>query len=323
MLGRVLNNHESVFTFPELHFFEQIVSEQDFLYERNPSEGELLRVCSKLQQTLLTGYLKAQEPGPDDVDKASAFIKANDVKTYKQLYCDVLAEAADDGTEVIVEQTPRYIFSLEALLHLDESKIIHMIRDPRSVLASQKLKWRRRFRGGSNIPLKESLRAYLSYDPILVCSIWKRTVQLGEAWEANNRFLVIKFEDLIKYPEREISKVCEHIDISYSNELLKVPVVGSSRTTDSTVSGINRDVLDKNFSELNFLEKKFCEAFCSKELVTMGYKTERTSLVQQIIFLPLFALLFLKSAVSLALIFLLNRHRYKNPLSSAIKRLFR
>ena len=54
-----------------------------------------------------------------------------------------LAQAA--GKSIPCEQTPRYIFYARALLEIyPTAQIVHMVRDPRAVMASQKMRWQRR-----------------------------------------------------------------------------------------------------------------------------------------------------------------------------------
>ena len=46
-----------------------------------------------------------------------------------------------------------------------------MIRDPRDVMLSQKNKWKRRFLGAKQIPLREVVRSYVNYNPILISDV--------------------------------------------------------------------------------------------------------------------------------------------------------
>ena len=71
----------------------------------------------------------------------------------------LLYEALLNGKTIPCDQTPRNVFYIDEILKFyPQAKIINMIRDPRDVLLSQKRKWKRRFLGGTDLPIKESFQ---------------------------------------------------------------------------------------------------------------------------------------------------------------------
>ena len=115
-----------------------------------------------------------------------------------------------------------------------------MIRDPRDVLLSQKKKWKRRFLGGSDLPVKETLRDWVNYHPITISHIWRTAVNAGDQFVQHERVTSIYFEELLTHPEKIVKSLCRFVGITYTDEMLQVPQVGSSVGEDSPQQlGIN------------------------------------------------------------------------------------
>ena len=128
-----------------------------------------------------------------------------------------------------------------------------MIRDPRDVLLSQKRKWKRRFLGGSDLPVKESLRDWMNYHPITISRIWHTAVTTADRFTDNENIMPIYFEQLLANPDTMVTQICNFVGIDFSPSLLKVPQVGSSVNADKPENmGIN----PKRAGSWNKREKK-------------------------------------------------------------------
>ena len=113
-----------------------------------------------------------------------------------------------------------------------DAKFIHMVRDSRDVLLSQKNKWKRRFLGASKIPLKEAIRSYMNYHPITSAKFWKSAVEHGGKMENHPRVLQVKFEDVLMHSEKEIKTICEFLGLEFEEKIMAVPNIGSSTEED-------------------------------------------------------------------------------------------
>src|SRR4026208_2132895 len=60
MMGRILNNHEKVHTFPELHFFEQLWSSNE--KKKILSNEEALKLAALLLNISRAGYFAKKHP---------------------------------------------------------------------------------------------------------------------------------------------------------------------------------------------------------------------------------------------------------------------
>ncbi len=84
----------------------------------------------------------------------------------------------------------------------DDTKVIHLVRDPRSVIASN-------FASGSRYPL------------IFLARQWRKLASL--AWlddDNSNRVKLIRFEDLLSSPKAVAKDICEFLDVTYSDDMI-------------------------------------------------------------------------------------------------------
>jgi len=165
MMGRILGAHPSVYTFGELHFFEQLWSPAD--EDRRLSRAEGGRLAARLLSVQRQGYLSRANPERFQEEAGEMVASAQSEMTPAEVFGAFLFyEAAKNGKKVPCDQTPRNVFYLREILELyPEARVINMIRDPRDILLSQKGKWKRRFLGAGSIPLREALRAWVKLPP--------------------------------------------------------------------------------------------------------------------------------------------------------------
>jgi len=142
MLGRILGNHEQVFTFGELHFFEQQVDAATVTARNEWSEDRCLILLERLLTTARDGFFAKVDAGKYRLDamRILADAKTRDPVTVYSTF--LFTESAAHGKSIPCEQTPRYLFFVQEILEaFPEAVVINMIRDPRDVLLSQKNKW--------------------------------------------------------------------------------------------------------------------------------------------------------------------------------------
>jgi len=317
MMGRILGNHPSIFTFKELHFFGTIWT--------NNSESNLDR---KQQIDLLSRLLCIEKNGLfqqgnilDFNDRASAILENKNVTNPLSIYEFFLAEITLDNKCLIAcDQTPKNMYYLhEILSYFPNAKVINMVRDQRDVLLSQKNKWKRRFLGASAIPLSEAIRSYINYHPILSAKIWNSSLEYTAKVTNNSRVRVVRFEDLLVEPIRIVKEVCQFLEIDFIQEMLKIPVIGSSTQQDVK----NQFLIDSSKKEkwknggLNSAEIYLSQLVTNSMMKNFNYDVEKFS------FPPIPILFYLVSfPIKLILAFLLNIKRMGNIVEVIKKRFF-
>ena len=225
MMGRILGKHLSVYTFGELHFFGQLCAPP---FSSAVGKKEIEKLASQLFCIQREGYRTYGNPRRF-LSEAQTFLGGLTIypDTSAMLFEAFLRhEAAENDRTIPCDQTPRNVFYIADILELyPDSRVINMIRDPRDVLLSQKRKWKRRFLGGSDMPMKETLRDWMNYHPITISHIWRTAVSAADQFAQHERVVSVYFEELLTHPEETVKCLCDFVGINYTNEMLQVPQV--------------------------------------------------------------------------------------------------
>lgn len=317
MMGRILGSHKDIFTFHELHFFEQLWSPS--VSGEKISFDEAVALGARLVAIQRNGYLTANDFRP--------FFKEakNIVSGFDGSSADVFSrflryEASLKNKRISCDQTPRNVFYIDEILRIyPDAKIVFMVRDPRDVLLSQKNKWKRRFLGAKNIPLKEALRSRVNYHPFVISKLWKAAARESLRHSNDDRVLQVRFETLLEQPERVIKEICRFLEIEFTDKMLMVPQVGSSLGLDKPKShGIDKGRADSwRGGGLNETEIYICEKEAGMLLHELGYA--ESGLKANPLFLAFYALIF-PIQMACALVLNLNRMR---KISDSIRRRLR
>ena len=127
MMGRVLGNNEKVFTFHELHFFEQLWAPGKDVNDISIEDAATL--FSKLISLQRQGYLQQRTPEKfyNEALSAVSSIKQRMWQPYvfEQF---LLNESRINQKEIPCEQTPRNVFFINEILELyPDAKIVCMV----------------------------------------------------------------------------------------------------------------------------------------------------------------------------------------------------
>ena len=313
MMGRILGNHKDIFTFNELHFFGAIWT--------NTTNQEL----SKLEQiNLLSRLFCIEENGLFSQDNISDFSdKARDVLQEKNLsaleiYALFLNTITfENSASISCEQTPKNMYYLEEILsHFPDARVINLVRDQRDVLLSQKNKWKRKFLGATAIPLFEAIRSFVNYHPLLMSKVWSSSLQHSKRYKSHNRVKIVKFEELVSNSEETTKKICSFLEIEFQEDMLSVPVIGSSTEEDSKLRHIDSSKIAKwEKGGLSSAEIYLSQIISSDMMKSFQYDLKKFK------FPPILIVFYLLTLpIKLGMAFILNLHRMGNVLEVIKKR---
>lgn len=318
MLGRVLGNHPKIFTYHELHFFEGIwdpVNEPGEI-----SEERAIEIGTELMSRQKEGVLSTnRDPGRYRNAARAVFADLAKPFTAYRVFTHILTHITKGkGKLLSCEQTPRNVFFIGQILKLDKcARVIHMIRDPRDTLLSQRGKWKRRWRGASEIPRREAFRSFINYNPILISILWRSAIGAGLQYRDDERVWSLRYEDLIADPQKQIEAVCAFLGIEYLPQMLEVQRIGSSNTSDAQGNtGIDASRTGIGLKRLSVGEIAICETIGRPLMGSLHYPI--TNPRGAVIGVLLWTLLL---PIQIALIALLNVRRHKNILRSIKRRL--
>jgi len=271
---RILGNHSRVLATNELQFFGEFC-EIDSCDDVTDMESLVAMAAMLLARQARAMWVKA--PLPEEVSQARTLVNAlpADAKTPASVFLAVTtALSASAGKSIPCEQTPRNIFYASKLLDLySKAIIVHVLRDPRAVLASQKNRWRLRKLGGSNVPRSEVIRLWFNYHPFTMSHLWNRATEAAVALESHPRVRLIRFEDLVANPELTVRALCDSLGLDFEIGMLDVPLWGSSNVLHkSDGAGISTATLHKWQEVLSPGEVAISEKLTADHLQRFSYE---------------------------------------------------
>jgi Sulfotransferase family len=177
--------------------------------------------------------------------------------------------AVRNGKQRWGDKTPGYVSYLPHLLRLfPDAQFVHVLRDGRDVVASlSEQVW------GPKRPVVGALR-------------WRRKVGAGRRAGARmgaDSYIELKLEDLIIDPETKIRELCDFLGEEFQANMLEFQARAHALfPKDDNVTARVRQPLATGLrdwrSGMSVREQRSVEALCHRQLVRLGYKTERWSM---------------------------------------------
>jgi omega-hydroxy-beta-dihydromenaquinone-9 sulfotransferase len=315
LLSRSLGKHSKIYRFKELHYYEGVISDPSKKLTKEEAVITLSRLFWKQREAFLSKI-------DDDryTKEAESLLKpwGNHICPHELFHFYLKYLAQKNGCPVACEQTPRNLFFADEILNnFPNALIINMVRDPRAIAFSQKNKWKINKLNGFDVPLLNSLRLFFNYHSITVAKLWSANIRKAKLFEADQRFLTIKFEEFLHNPEYFLKKICKRLSVEYEEKMLEVEIAGSSFKEDYTKKGFDISKIAKwKNSNLRQTEIYLCQKFTGKELKHYGYEKLST----QVNILHLFGE-YCTFPLKMAIALILNISRNKNVIRTIARRL--
>jgi hypothetical protein len=176
------------------------------------------------------------------------------------------------GKPIMGEKTPSHIRYVPTLLDwFPNSKVIHMIRDPRAIFVSE---LRRRYKESESAPYKQLKRVYplfKAYILLQTTAAWLESAQRYQQYSKlyPDRYYGLKFEDLVREPEANIRSVCDFLGVDFQEEMLDQSVVSSGFQVGQ--SGFDAEAAVRWKKQIDPVSKAWL-AFCfRRQLKALGY----------------------------------------------------
>jgi hypothetical protein len=285
LLSCVLRNHDEVLGLKELHYFGE--AWDPAATERTFSRGEAIAAAALALARQEHGIL-VHRVGPEHRCEAAGIVDglgdaAADPAALFAAVAHHLAAAADKS--IPCEQTPRYIFYARRLLEMyPAAHVVHIVRDPRAVMASQKMRWRRRrlsVNGGA-VSHYQSLRVWVNYHPYTVYRLWSGASATALALAGHPRVTLVRFEQLVQEPEVTVRLLCSRLGLRFDRMMLEVRQVNSSHEASAAGArlGLHTDAIDKWKQALTPTEIAITERLCGDLMRRFGYDCVATEGVE-------------------------------------------
>jgi hypothetical protein len=277
VLSRILGNARGAASLNELHFFGSLVP-----FKRCKVPMPRRRAERVVAMALARHHRDFWVSGPNPEERDSAKRIVGRIPPTEATGDRLFAETMDEirrltGAAVLCEQTPRNIYYAFHLLDaFPEAHVVHLVRDPRAVLASQKRRYKMRELGGNNVPVSEVVRLWLNYHPATMVRLWLSATREALAIASHPRVRIVRYEDLVGAPEATVRGLCTDLNLTYDAAMLEVPHWGSSTVQHRASSGLSAAALDKWREILDGAEIDYCSRKTRIEREHFGYPEAET-----------------------------------------------
>ena len=254
-LSRILGAHSKLdITYDSVNYFR-------FIIKKNISSTKYKKIVNSILDRLSTRYkIKL------DKDKVIYQIESSgNPINHKIIYCAVMGEFFNNsgkrwGEKTLLEWSniPKY------LSMFSNGKCIHVIRDPRDVLASFK---NMTFEKGDN---------YL--DAIFASLNSLNTAIKYKTMLPKTNYLIMNYDDLIKNTKKTTQAICEFLEIDYEESMLNSKnyktLDGSPFEFKTHSSFPKEDVkpINRWRTKLTDFEIDLTEAIIGQQMLSFGYK---------------------------------------------------
>jgi hypothetical protein len=200
----MLNRHPNIGLCDETFYFF-------YVYQRRRAFGDLNQ--PQARRLLVDRYLATNRIRRLGLDHASLADTMNAEGTsYDRMFAALLRfYAHSQGRQRWGEKTPQHALVADTLVGwYPDATVIHLVRDPRDVVASLlRMPW-----GSRSV--------------LLNARLWERCTTAAERCRDRPNYLLVRYEDLVQEPERELQRVCGAVHVTYSKRLLDSPAQASS-----------------------------------------------------------------------------------------------
>lgn len=249
LLKSILDANPEVSIPPETFFFTSIVKNDG---------NENMSLDNKLDLLLSKWWIADARVSKIELE---ALLKGKD-GTWNNVFLALLGALSDgEGVKVFGEKTPAHISHVVNLLDVfTTAKVIHIVRDPRAVLSSY-----------SSVPVGTNQVSG-------VISEWSNAMAVHSMMGNNQRYHMLKYEDLTSNTEMEVKRICDFLEIVYTPLMLKFyerKALGYSveqthhKNTLSAVFNSSADAWKKKLSDT---EIGMIEAYLRDYMIAHGYE---------------------------------------------------
>lgn len=285
LMRSILNSHSEIAVASENHFLGHLLPWEG-VRGRLRGVGDLTddaamrRVAGILYSDALEGRLRLRAPSPlwrwlrrtVEREELEGRLLAGE-RSERGIFRTVLRVFADrQGKSIIGEKTPAHLAWAETILEwFPGGRIIHMIRDPRGVYVSE---LRVRTARSDSVPYRWLVRV----PPLLrlfvlhqVAWAWARAVARHRrlAHSHPDQYLLVRFEDLVREPERTIGALCSFIGLPLEEPMLQQKVVSRGGRLGQT--GFDAEAADRWRSSIGPWSERWLRLLLGRRLDELGY----------------------------------------------------
>ena len=251
MLRAILNKHPNIAICDETYFFY-------YVHSRRRAFGDLASADNR--RRLVRAYLDTWRVRRLGVDRDVLERRLMDGGTsYPALFAALMSAYAESRSKLRSgEKTPEHAEHVETLFDwFPDATVVHVVRDPRDVVASLRaMPWGRK-------------------SPAANARLWVKLVSSADRSGGRHGFIRLHYEELVSDPEASVRSLCRAIDEPFHPELLSSP---SQETPDrpwfrrAYRQPINRDRIGIWQRHLSDVQAGIVEWIAGPRMRSYGYE---------------------------------------------------
>ena len=231
--------------------------------------GELQRRSRLRELSPYWRWLTSKVP-PADIE---AYLLASD-RTDRGLFEAFLRIYADRrGKAVMGEKTPAHLDYVEELLEwFPDARVVHCLRDPRAIYASE---LRRRTEHAVGFPYRQLAAMPLLMSRFVLLQVvwaWAHAVhrhrQLVRRYPGHYR--LVRFEDVVAAPQATLDELCVFLGLDAEPRMLEQQVTSKGARVGS--AGFDAGAADRWRSHIDGRARATIERLLGRRLAEMGYE---------------------------------------------------
>lgn len=267
LLQLILNAHPDIAIHGEVHFFDAVLQLEravpDIL-----GPARLAQFFEQLKRVNCFRYLPGIEERLPIVQQRLRDSDAASYEMFFRLLLEVYAEQS--GAKRCGEKTPQNIRYLSSLLAIfPKAKIIHIVRDPRDVVASL-------------------IRMPWAPSSIVVNALkWKiDLLYVRDFLRSGGVLHELKYEDLVTNPEASLRPLCRYVGVPWNSAMLEFHRTADENVKDQpwkdgTRNSINTRAISRWKTALWPKQASIVQVICKPFLEHYGYFSEPISVRDQ------------------------------------------
>lgn len=245
---------------PELHYVDITFHRRRRMADIRAEEGWQQARCALLARGERFGIDMDRKAFDQRCDRSE--------RTYAGLLrCWLSAIGTAEDATTVGEKTPgNAMFVLELAAMLPEARFVHIIRDPRDTVLSQK--------------------EAFGLPPILAALRWKANLEKHRDCAqllSTSRYTSVHYEELVTDPKRAIQRLCDFLRIEFRPEMLD-PAGREKRGFASfethklrTLENVTTSRIGRYKGGMSAVDIAVVEHFCGELMIENGYELENRS----------------------------------------------
>jgi len=262
LLQLMLNAHPNIAVMGELHYFDEILQIKKIVpLLDSPKKIELFfSLIKKIHSVLFLPNIE------QILNEVKLKMEIENECTYEKFYRYVLEEfAKSKKANRFGEKTPPNIRYIKQLFEMfPNSKIIHIVRDPRDVIASSiKMHW-------------------IANDVVINVLKWKCEILYSKQFSKKNSYMEVLYEELIYNPEEQLRNICVFIGEEYDSKMMEYYKTAKSYVKNEpwkvgTNKPANTSAIGRWKRELNKGQVFIIEQIVGSQMDKFGYEKTKTN----------------------------------------------